>query len=213
MTRRHSLLQSASPPCAAPQPVAAPGLWSRARRTGLVAFTGAALVMLSGCVATSGPRTFEVQENFNSATTFSRLFDATPAQTCEASRRALLSQGYIIAAQTTDLVEGKKSFQPDAESHLQMTVRVVCVPEANEGKVSLGFVTALQDTYALRKTNNSASVGVGAIGSVSLPFSASSDSLVKVGSATVTRDTFYENFFDLVKRYLVIDQEQAGQGQ
>ena len=54
---------------------------------------------------------------------------------------------------------------------------------------------------------------VGAIGSVSLPFSASSDSLVKVGSATVTRDTFYENFFDLVKRYLVIDQEQAGQGQ
>ncbi|WP_083235525.1 DUF2242 domain-containing protein [Acidovorax sp. RAC01] len=169
--------------------------------------------MLSGCVATSGPRTFDVQENFNSATTFSRLFDATPTQTCEAARRALLSQGYIVGASGAELVEGKKSFQPDAESHLQMTVRVVCVPEANEGKVSLGFVTALQDTYALRKTNNSASVGVGAIGSVSLPFSASSDSLVKVGSATVTKDTFYENFFDLVKRYLVIDQAQADQAQ
>ena len=166
-------------------------------------------MVLSGCIATSGPRTFEVQETFNSATTFSRLFDATPAQTCEASRRALLSQGYIIAASSADLVEGKKNFQPDAESHLQMTVRVVCVPEANDGKVSLGFVTALQDTYALRKTNNSASVGVGAIGSVSLPFSASSDSLVKVASATVSKDAFYDSFFDLVKRYLVIEQAQA----
>ena len=106
-------------------------------------------------------------------------------------------------------MEGKKNFQPDAESHLQMTVRVVCVPEANDGKVSLGFVTALQDTYALRKTNNSASVGVGAIGSVSLPFSASSDSLVKVASATVSKDAFYDSFFDLVKRYLVIEQAQA----
>jgi hypothetical protein len=174
----------------------------------LCGVAGAAL-MLSGCVATTGPRTFDVQENFNSATTFSRLFDATPAQTCEASRRALLSQGYIIAASGVDLVEGKKNFQPDAESHLQMTVRVVCVPEANDGKVSLGFVTALQDTYVLRKTNNSASVGVGAIGSVSLPFAASSDSLVKVASATVSKDAFYDSFFDLVKRYLVIEQAQA----
>ena len=76
-------------------------------------------------------------------------------------------------------------------------------------KVSLGFVTALQDSYALRKTNNSASVGVGAIGSVSLPFSSSSESLVKVGSETIAKDTFYDSFFDLVKRYLVIDQALA----
>ncbi|AOG25243.1 hypothetical protein BSY15_206 [Acidovorax sp. RAC01] len=213
MIRRHSLSPSASHPCTAPQWAAATGWRACARLAALATLAGAALVMLSGCVATSGPRTFDVQENFNSATTFSRLFDATPTQTCEAARRALLSQGYIVGASGAELVEGKKSFQPDAESHLQMTVRVVCVPEANEGKVSLGFVTALQDTYALRKTNNSASVGVGAIGSVSLPFSASSDSLVKVGSATVTKDTFYENFFDLVKRYLVIDQAQADQAQ
>ena len=150
-----------------------------------------------------------MQENFGSVATYSRLFDATPAQTCEASRRALLSQGYVISSSSADLVEGKKSFQPEPESHLQMLVRVVCVPEANDGKVSLGFVTAIQDTYALRKTNNSASVGVGAIGSVSLPFSSSSESLVKVGSETIANDTFYDSFFDLVKRYLVIDQAFA----
>ncbi|MFN7153262.1 MAG: DUF2242 domain-containing protein [Acidovorax sp.] len=171
--------------------------------------TSAAALWLAGCSATGGTKTFGVQESFGSVATYSRLFDATPGQTCEASRRALLSQGYIITSSTADLVEGKKSFQPEAESHLQMVVRVVCVPEANDGKVSLGFVTALQDTYALRKTNNSASLGVGAIGSVSLPFSSSSESLVKVGSETISKDGFYESFFDLVKRYLVIDQAQA----
>jgi hypothetical protein len=180
-------------------------------RAGVAAGGLVLAAMLAGCMGTS-PKTFDVQESFGSVATYSRLFDATPQQTCEASRRALLSQGYIISTHQAELVEGKKSFQPEAESHLQMVVRVVCVPEASDGKVSLGFVTALQDTYALRKTNNSASVGVGAIGSVSLPFSASSESLVKVGSETISKDTFYESFFDLVKRYLIIDQAQAAGG-
>lgn len=178
------------------------------RRTASAAVACGAVVLLAGCAGTVA-KTFGVQETFGSVATFSRLFDATPAQTCEASRRALLSQGYVISSSAADLVEGKKSFQPEPESHLQMVVRVVCVPEANDGKVSLGFVTATQDTYALRKTNNSASVGVGAIGSVSLPFSSSSESLVKVGSETIAKDTFYDSFFDLVKRYLVIDQALA----
>ena len=177
-------------------------------RAAAVALACGAILVMAGCTS-AGVKTFGVQENFGSVTTYSRLFDAAPAQTCEASRRALLSQGYVISSSSADLVEGKKSFQPEPESHLQMLVRVVCVPEANDGKVSLGFVTAIQDTYALRKTNNSASVGVGAIGSVSLPFSSSSESLVKVGSETIANDTFYDSFFDLVKRYLVIDQALA----
>ena len=166
---------------------------------------GLAALVLSGCVGTP-VKTFAVQENFGSVATYSRLFDATPAQTCEASRRALLSQGYVITSKTSDLVEGSKSFQPEAEAHLQMVVRVVCVPEASDGEVSLGFVTAMQDTYALRKTNNSASLGVGGVGSVSLPVSSTSESLVRVASETISKDTFYESFFDLVKRYLVMSQ-------
>ena len=47
------------------------------------------------------------------------------------------------------------------------------------------------------------------IGSVSLPFSSSSESLVKVGSETIAKDAFYDSFFDLVNRYLVIDQALA----
>jgi Uncharacterized protein conserved in bacteria (DUF2242) len=165
--------------------------------------------LLAGCV--TPVKVFPSQEKFGSANTYSRLFDASAAQTCEAARRALLSQGYIINTASSDLVEGRKSFQPDAEAHLRMEIRVVCAPdgprtpEGLESKVSLAFVTALQDQYALKKSNNSASLGVGAFGSVSLPFSSSNDSMVRVGSETIASEAFYDRFFELVRRYLVLE--------
>jgi hypothetical protein len=167
------------------------------------------LAVLTGCV--TPVKVFPSQEQFGSATTYSRLFDASAAQTCEAARRALLSQGYIINTASSDLVEGRKSFQPDAEAHLRMEIRVVCAPdgprapEGTDSKASLAFVTALQDQYALKKSNNSASVGVGAFGSLSLPFSSSSDSMVRVGSETIASEAFYDRFFELVRRYLVFE--------
>jgi hypothetical protein len=162
--------------------------------------------ILAGC--SSPTKMFPAQEKFSSVETYSRLFDASPAQACEAARRALLSQGYLVGDTKATGVEGKKSFQPEPESHLQMTIRVVCVPDSASGEVSLAFASAVQDRYALKKDNSSASLGVSAIGSVSLPFMAGSDSMVKVGSETIATDAFYDKFFDLVKRYL--HSEESG---
>ena len=175
-----------------------------------VAFCVAACLsaLLTGC-STPG-KVPSPQEHFGSVETYSRLFDAAPSQACEAARRALLSQGYLVNTTSSELVEGKKSFQPEAESHLEITIRVVCILETTDGKVSLAFATAVQDRYALKKANSSASLGVSAIGSLSLPFMSGSDSMVKVGSETISADGFYEKFFDLVKRYLVADMAQAG---
>ncbi len=156
--------------------------------------------VLAGC--SSPAKMFSAQEKFTSDETYSRLFDAAPGQTCEAARRALLSQGYVVGEPNASWVEGKKNFQPEAESHLQMTIRVVCVPESVSGELSLAFASAVQDRYGLKKDNSSASVGVSAIGSVSLPFMAGSDSMVKVGSETISSGDFYDKFFDLVKRFL-----------
>ena len=176
----------------------------RALRAALCLWAGLGVVaLLAGCSAPV--KVYSPQESFGSVATYSRLFDAAPAQTCEAARRALLSQGYIINTHVPEMVEGRKNFQPEADAHLQMMIRVVCVPESANGKISLGFVTAVQDRYTLKKTNNSASLGVGALGSVSLPIAASSDSLVKVGSETIASDVFYDSFFDLIKRYLAAD--------
>lgn len=165
----------------------------------------AVVAMLAGCGGKSTLQTLPPQESFTSAATFSRMFDARAEQTCEAARRALLSQGYIIDTSRKDLVEGNKNFQPEAERHLQMHIRVVCAAESADGKLSVGFVTALQDTYALRKASNSASVGVSALGSLSLPFSAGHDSMIKVGSETIQSERFYESFFELMRRYLLVD--------
>ena len=87
-----------------------------------------------------------------------------------------------------------------------MVIRVVCARESADRKVSRGFVTALQESYALKKSNNSANLGVNANGSVSLPFTSGSDSMVKVGSSTMSSDAFYDRFSDLVNRYLVLSE-------
>jgi Uncharacterized protein conserved in bacteria (DUF2242) len=164
----------------------------------------AAALVLCGCSTTQ--KDPMQHEEFDYTSTYSRNFKATDAQTCEAARRALLSQGYVISVARNDLVQGRKSFQPDRDTHLEIEFRVVCAADGNSGKSTIAFVNALQDRYALKKSNNSASVGVGVIGSVSLPFSSSDDSLVKVASETVTIGTFYDRFFDLLKRYLVLDE-------
>jgi hypothetical protein len=168
----------------------------------------AVAALLSACGLGSTPAPLYQQEEFDVATSpYARTFQAKPEATCEAARRALLSQGYIAMARTAELIEGSKSFQPDPELNLQMNIRVVCVPETADGQVSIGFVTALQDRYTLKKSANSASLGVGALGSVSLPFSSGSDSMVKVGSETIAKSGFYDSFFELVSRYLAQDRE------
>ncbi len=160
-------------------------------------------LLVAGCGVASPRRVSYEPEEFDSTTTHTRTYAATEGQTCEAARRALLSQGYMITAATQELVTGRKSFQPDAEVHVEVEFRVVCAREASGRKRStIAFASALQDRYGVKKVNNSASVGVGAIGSLSLPFSSSDDAMVKVASQTLTDDRFYDRFFSLIDRFL-----------
>lgn len=177
-----------------------------ARSSRGVAWVAAAAALVSGC-GSIGSRPKIEPEGFGSTTTHSRSFATAPAFTCEAARRALLSQGFVITTAEAELVKGRKNFQPGAETHLQLDFSVVCAPEGRGGRKSIAFVNALQDRYALKKSSNSASVGVGPIGSLSLPFSSSDDSLVKVASETITSAPFYDRFFTLLQRYLAADSE------
>jgi len=140
-----------------------------------------------------------LRESFDSGDTFSRTVDGRPAEACEAARRTLLSQGYAIARSDDAQVEGNKNFQPREDDHEQLVLRISCAPRDDQALV---FVSAVQDRYALKKSPTSASVGVGAIGSVSLPFGSNDDSLVKVASSTVQDADFYKRFFDRLQQYL-----------
>jgi hypothetical protein len=178
-----------------------------ARPARTAATVAIAAVLLSSCGATGSGRVKLEPEAFGSTTTHSRNFGMAPAYTCEAARRALLSQGFVITAAEPEHVKGRKNFQPEAEMHVELEFNVVCAPDGRGGKKSIAFVNALQDRYALKKSSNSASVGVGPIGSLSLPFTSSDDSLVKVASETITSAPFYARFFTLLERYLAADTE------
>lgn len=166
----------------------------------------AAAGLLASCGSTGGRPQVET-EAFGSTTTHARSFALPPNFTCEAARRALLSQGFVITSAEAEHVKGRKNFQPEIETHIELEFNVVCAPDGRDGKKSIAFVNALQDRYALKKSSNSASVGVGPIGSLSLPFSSSDDALVKVASETITSAPFYDRFFTLLRRYLAADSD------
>jgi hypothetical protein len=133
----------------------------------------------------------------------------TDSVSCEAARRALLSQGYIITSSDPKLVSGHKSFQQTGDTHMEISFNVVCADDGSVGHHATMFANALQDRYALKKTNNSASLGVGVLGSVSMPIGSSDDSMVKVASETVTSQKFYERFFTLVELFLPAEAKKA----
>jgi hypothetical protein len=175
------------------------------RRAAALCSTAVLVLLLSAC-STDRPPAFQ-REEFSVSNTFSRSFDGNEAQTCEAARRALLSQGYVVTIANADLVNARKNFQPEHDTHVQIEFRVVCSAQRKGARPTLAFVSALQDRYALKKGSTAASVGVGAIGSLSLPFTSGDDSLVKVASETVTSASFYDRFFKLVASYLVVEPE------
>ncbi|MBV7575356.1 DUF2242 domain-containing protein [Pseudomonas sp. PDM32] len=167
----------------------------------------AVLVTAAGC--SSNKSAIYEHENFDDSGTFSRNYPVTDIQSCEAARRALLSQGYIITSNDPKLVSGHKSFQQTGENHMEISFSVVCADDGSEGHHATMFANALQDRYALKKTNNSASLGVGVLGSVSMPIGSSDDSMVKVASETVSSAKFYERFFALVELFLPPEAKKA----
>jgi hypothetical protein len=170
---------------------------------------GLALLLAAAAGCSSKKAAIYEHENFDDSGTFSRNYPVTDAQTCEAARRALLSQGYIITSSDPKLVSGHKSFQQTGETHMEISFSVVCADDGSEGHHATMFANALQDRYALKKTNNSASLGVGVLGSVSMPIGSSDDSMVKVASETVSSAKFYERFFALVELFLPPEAKKA----
>ncbi|MGN7740219.1 DUF2242 domain-containing protein [Pseudomonas sp. 22526] len=165
------------------------------------------LAAVAGC--SSQKTAIYEHENFDDSGTFSRNYPVSDTASCEAARRALLSQGYIITSSDPKLVSGHKSFQQTGETHMEISFSVVCAQDGNTNHRSTVFANALQDRYALKKVNNSASLGVGVLGSVSMPIGSTDDSMVKVASETVSSAKFYERYFALVELFLPQEAKKA----
>jgi hypothetical protein len=175
--------------------------------TATTLLAGCSLFNSKGDAPDGGPTAVYQRERFQSDETFSRLFDGSVDDTCEAARRTLLSQGYVINPAQPGLISGSKRFQPEGETHVEISFTVVCVPDGRRGEVTTAYVSALQDRYAVKRSPNSTSIGVSAIGSISVPLSSTQESLVKVASETIPAGQFYDRFFSLMQRML---REQSG---
>ena len=159
------------------------------------------LVVALGACSSTKPKFQDDQLFSNSSGPFARNFDFASTDACEAARRALLSQGYMTTMTRNDTVDASKNFQPASDSHIVVEVHVVCTA-GDASNTSVVYVNAVQNGYALKKSDTSASVGLSIFGSLSLPIRSNSDAMVKISSETIQSGSFYDRFFDLVTRYL-----------
>ncbi|KVT04491.1 hypothetical protein WT24_23640 [Burkholderia sp. MSMB1078WGS] len=164
----------------------------------------AAATVLAAC--SSQPKPIYQQEQFDATSSpYAHTFPSKSDAACEAARRALLSQGYVVSSSRNDAVDGSKNFQPSNDMHVVIEFHVVCADANADGSSSIAYVNAVQDRYTLKKSNTSASVGLSVFGSLSLPIGSSDDALVKTASETIPAGVFYERFFNLVDHFLKID--------
>lgn len=163
-----------------------------------------AATVLAAC--SSPPKPIYQQEQFDATSSpYAHTFRSKSDASCEAARRALLSQGYVVSSSRNDAVDGSKNFQPSNDMHVVIEFHVVCADANADGSSSIAYVNAVQDRYTLKKSNTSASVGLSVFGSLSLPIGSSDDALVKTASETIPAGVFYERFFNLVEHFLKID--------
>ncbi len=168
----------------------------------ILAWTAPVVVTISLAACMTPLKDDYDNEEFASGSSFSHSFAGPTSATCEAARRALLSQGYIVTETAPLLVTGNKKFQRDRNSHAQIDFSVVCAPNTEGSNTTTAFANAVRQTYSLKKSSTSASLGVGVLGSVSMPVGSSDDSMVKIGAETIASKKFYDQFFERVESYL-----------
>jgi len=147
------------------------------------------------------------EEAFSAQSPYQRQIRVELEQACEGARLALLSQGYVIDATDPRHIKGLKVFQPDPDEHATIEFQVVCA--LHQGWATL-YATATENRYELKKTSDSAGVSIPSVGSISLPFGSSTHSLVKVAGETITDESFYKRFFDLVERQIGLAPSGSG---
>ena len=164
----------------------------RASKTFVLALS---LAALAACSKTAVYTT----ESFASDSPFELKVVDGADTACESARRALLRQGYLIEKATGENVKGRKGYKAEANRNTFIEMNVVCAADVSGSTV---FANGVLSTYDLKKSSSAASVGVSAVGTISLPIGQSADSLVKVSEETINDKDFYNRFFAAVDRIL-----------
>ena len=174
-------------------------LGAKKARFAWLAVAGISAAMLGGCTVFGKKSGIDNVEAFDSAT-FSRNYDLPPTATCPAAQRALLSQGYNIDSASNVSVAGRKHFLQTKGDQYEIEFTITCLTDqANHSSI---YVNAVQHLYTVKQANTSATLGVSMLGSVSMPIGSTDDSLVKIGSVTISSPVLYQQFFNQLEANL-----------
>ncbi len=151
--------------------------------------------VIVGCQTAQITRAYQT-ETFSTESPFQYYSSREPDGACEIGKRALLSQGYQLDTTLELNIRGEKYFQPAADKVTKLTITLVCLPSSLGSVI---YANALETQFELKSRGTSAGVSVSGMGSVSLPWSADKDTLVKIGDVTITETEFYQRLFELIK--------------
>ena len=121
-------------------------------------------LLLAACSSTLKPKDDSYRlENFAPDSPFEQSFELSPTAACEAGRRALLSQGYLIDESKVDSVRARKYFQPDRSTQVQLSFSLFCLAEGDGSAV---YANVRQLREELKAGSASTGLSVTGIGSL-----------------------------------------------
>ncbi|MGF1547340.1 MAG: DUF2242 domain-containing protein [Thiotrichales bacterium] len=167
------------------------------RTTGALAVATCTLLALGACG--HNPAAF-TKDSFSINSPHQRKFPENAEITCQGARRALLGDGYVVESGDGESIKGRKAYRSQSDRSTFIEMNVVCVPD--QGGSTL-YANGLLSTYDVKKSGGTASVGVTALGSLSVPFAQSAESMVKTADETITDREFYQRFFTSVNLVLL----------
>ena len=154
------------------------------------------LIVLAGC---GGPQRYAPDEDFSSDSRYRRNFQASAPALCDAARRVLLGDGYIVTRSESQSLVGGKEFQIKERQHAILNIYVNC---EQRGGGSILFVTATEEHFDVESIRQSSSIGFPLVAPIYYSTQNEADRQVKIRGETVSEREFYERFYRAVQREL-----------
>lgn len=151
---------------------------------------------VAGCGGQDG---YAQREEFAAESLHRRDFSVGAAPLCDAARRALLGDGYVVTRSEDGRLLGGKEFQVDDNRHAILNLYVNC--EARSGGATL-FVTATEEHFDVKAMRQSSSIGFPVLAPLYFGTQREADGQVKIRGETVTGKAFYERYYRAVQREL-----------
>jgi len=151
------------------------------------------ILLLTAC---GGTRTYAVKEDFQTDTRYRRDFSGAAAPVCEAARRVLQGDGYIVEKSIDHDLVGTKEFSIEENRHALLHLYVTCSPRS---KGSTLFVTATEEHFDVKSSSESTSIGV-PLTPLSISSKREINAQTKTHGETVTDHSFYQRFYRAVEK-------------